>query len=172
MNLFLIRHGETYENHDGIIQGWLDTELNETGVAQAVEAANNFTKKIDAIYSSDLKRAIRTADEFRRHNESVPYYVDARIRERNFGDAAGKHGGDYNWEEFWSLEDTVTIPNAELLTDFTQRVKEFLDELRNQPYESALIVAHSGVLNRVRAITEPNFTHHHYNNGTMLEISI
>lgn len=172
MKLFIVRHGETNENAAGIVQGWLDTELNEKGVAQAVAAAEEFDQPIDAIYSSDLKRAVRTAAEFRKRNAKVPYYEDARLRERNFGDAAGTHRDEHDWEQFWSVEDRSTIPNAEVITDFTKRVKDFLDDLKQIDYDAVMLVSHGGVLNRVQAILDPNHTHHPHGNATILEVTI
>lgn len=172
MKLYIARHGETDANAKGIVQGWLDTELNAKGLAQAAEAAKNFTGVVDAIYSSDLRRASRTAREFRNYHEDVPYFEDARLRERNFGDAAGTHRDEHDWEQFWSTEDSSTIANAEIITDFTARVVDFLEELKTKPYNSVLIVAHGGVLNRVQAIFDPTHTHHPHPNASILEVDI
>lgn len=172
MKLYLVRHGQTNANAQGIVQGWLDTELNENGIAQAIEVAEHFHASIDAIYSSDLKRAVRTAQEFRKHLPNVPYFEDARLRERNFGDAAGTHRDDHDWEQFWSVEDRSTIPSAEVILDFTKRVSEFLDELKTKDYEAALIVTHGGVLNRVQSILDPNHMHHPHANASILEVVI
>ncbi len=172
MKLYIVRHGETDANAQGIVQGWLDTELNETGIAQAIEVAKNFNKPIDAIYSSDLRRAIKTAREFRNHYVSTPYFEDIRLRERNFGDVAGTHRDEHDWEQFWSLEDQVTIPNAETLSDFTRRVADFLDDLTTNPYNSVLIVAHGGVLNRVQAILDADHQHYSHPNASILEIEM
>lgn len=172
MKVYIARHGETNENAQGIVQGWLDTELNEKGIAQATAAARQFSAPIEAIYSSDLKRAVRTAQEFRSRYQNVPYFEDQRLRERNFGDAAGTHRDQHDWEQFWSTEDSSTIANAEIVNDFTTRVSQFLDELKQGPYETILIVAHGGVLNRVQAILDPNHTHHPHPNASILEVDI
>lgn len=172
MKLYILRHGETDANAQGIVQGWLDTELNAKGVAQATLAAHDFDKPIDAIYSSDLKRAVRTAEEFRNRYKTTPYFQDARIRERNFGDAAGTHRDDHNWEQFWSVEDRSTIANAEIINDFTKRVADFLEELKAKPYTSVLIVTHGGVLNRIQTIINPTHEHHAHPNASILEVDI
>lgn len=172
MKLYIVRHGETDANVQGIVQGWLDNDLNEKGLAQATEAANSFDKPIDAIFSSDLKRATRTAQEFRAHYKELPYFEDVRLRERNFGDATGTHREDHDWEQFWSVEDRSTILNAEIINDFTARVKDFLDELKKEPYKSVLIVTHGGVLNRIQKILDPNHEHQSHANASILEIDI
>jgi len=172
MNLYLVRHGETDANAQGIVQGWLDTTLNEKGIAQAVKVAAGFNKPIDVIYSSDLVRATRTAQEFRLLDEEVPYIEDARLRERDFGDAAGTHRDEHDWEQFWSLNDRATILNAEILNDFTVRIASFLDELKSRPYQAVLIVAHGGVLNRVQAILDPRHKHYAHVNTAILEVTL
>lgn len=172
MKLYIIRHGETNENAQDIVQGWLDTELNVNGLAQARRAAESFNKSIDAIYSSDLKRATRTAQEFRKKYRNVPYFEDRRLRERNFGDASGTRRDEHDWEQFWSTEDRSTISNAEIITEFTARIADFLSEIKSKPFDSILIVAHGGVLNRIQAILSPNHQHYPHQNTSILEIDI
>ena len=61
--LYLIRHGETDYNLQGIVQGrGVNTPLNETGKEQARLLAKRFaSSELDAIYSSPLTRALQTA---------------------------------------------------------------------------------------------------------------
>jgi broad specificity phosphatase PhoE len=61
--LYLARHGETEWNKFSKIQGRTDTELSEEGVRQAELLAGRLEReKIDFIYSSSLKRAVKTAE--------------------------------------------------------------------------------------------------------------
>jgi probable phosphoglycerate mutase len=61
--LILVRHGETDWNRDGIWQGHGDPPLNEAGRRQATELAERLGNlEIDALYSSDLRRAYETAE--------------------------------------------------------------------------------------------------------------
>ncbi len=61
--IILIRHGETAWNVDEIFRGRIDVELNETGTKQAELLAEYLSKvRIEAIYSSPLKRALKTAE--------------------------------------------------------------------------------------------------------------
>ena len=60
--LLLIRHGETEWNLEGKYTGHADIPLNETGRIQAKEVAQTVAQgAIDAIFSSDLMRALETA---------------------------------------------------------------------------------------------------------------
>ncbi len=60
----LVRHGETDWNAANRIQGWTDVPLNSNGVKQADRTAKKLSRvKMAAIYSSPLKRALRTAEK-------------------------------------------------------------------------------------------------------------
>lgn len=156
MKLILIRHGETQENVDGIVQGWSNSVLNNTGKRQAKAAADNFHEAISAIYSSDLKRCLQTAYFFKDRHPYIPFYEDKRLRERNFGDAQQTHKDLHDWEVFWASNDKVSIPNAETLDEYTNRVKNFLDHIRetHSVAENVLIVTHGGTINRIFDILE------------------
>ncbi len=83
--LVLVRHGETAWNVEGRIQGHLDVPLNETGLAQAAAVGKRFrSERFDAIYSSDLIRAFRTASPVVA-NPEVDIIRDPRLRERHLG---------------------------------------------------------------------------------------
>lgn len=172
IDVFFVRHGETQANADGIVQGWLDTDLNEQGQSQARRAAEAFEEAVDIIFSSDLKRASQTAAHFRSRLPDVPYKEDRRLRERNFGDASGQHKDGLDWEVFWASSDTVSIPNAEILNDFDARVRDFLDELRSSDYEKVLVVTHGGTINRVQSILGGENVHNPHGNASVTHISL
>lgn len=171
MDLFLIRHGETDANLNGIVQGWFDTELNDNGHVQALEAATSFNEKIEAIYSSDLKRSSQTAKKFRDKYPHIHYSEDSRLRERNFGDANGGNRDDYDWDLFWSLTDTVSVPNAETLNEFSQRIQSFLDTLKETGHSSVLIITHGGTINRIRHLVNGDAYKQH-TNGSVTKIRL
>ena len=63
--VYIVRHGETEENRTGVMQGQLDTPLNEVGVEQAELTASALDNvRFVRAFSSDLSRAIKV---------SVPY---------------------------------------------------------------------------------------------------
>ena len=60
VTVYLVRHGETQANRDGIMQGQLDTELNAAGLEQAQRTAAALDKvRFAAAHSSDLARAVK-----------------------------------------------------------------------------------------------------------------
>src|SRR6266568_963942 len=80
-----IRHGETAWNVDGRIQGQLDVPLNDTGRWQVHRLALAVAGEgISAIYSSDLLRALETAQAVARGCDR-PITTDTGLRERGFG---------------------------------------------------------------------------------------
>lgn len=149
MNLILTRHGETEDNLKKIAQGWKDTILSKTGVEQAKKLAKRLKdEKIDVIYSSDLKRASKTAKEVNKyHNKKI--ILDKRIREINKGDNSGKFSFEVekthpergvDWHK-------KRHPNGESFEDLRERVKDFLDYLsKKHTDETILIVTHGGTL--------------------------
>ena len=57
-DLYLVRHGETVDNANKIMQGQTQGELNANGIEQARTVAKNLAvEQFDAIVSSDLKRS-------------------------------------------------------------------------------------------------------------------
>jgi broad specificity phosphatase PhoE len=98
VRVFLVRHGETEYNRDWRVQGSLDIELNETGVAQAKAAAAWLAHEAhDAVVvaSSHLKRAARTADEIAdaiaaaRGGDRPRRVINEGLREMSFGRLEG-----------------------------------------------------------------------------------
>ena len=80
-----VRHGETAWNVEGRVQGHLDIPLNATGRWQVARlAAALVDEGIAAIYSSDLSRAVQTAQALG-EALSLPVVTDPRLRERSFG---------------------------------------------------------------------------------------
>src|SRR5256885_3158142 len=84
-----IRHGETAWNVDGRIQGQLDVPLNDTGRWQVHRLALAVADEgISAIYSSDLLRALETAQAVARAC-GLPITTDVGLPERRLGGLEG-----------------------------------------------------------------------------------
>ncbi len=85
MRLTLVRHGQTENNLGGLAQGWTDVELDKLGRRQA-ELVGERLKAIqfDAIFSSDLQRAVQTAQPLS-DALGVPIQTTELLRERSLG---------------------------------------------------------------------------------------
>ncbi len=140
--VWLVRHGETVWNAQHKISGWTDVELSERGVQMARDLRFRLQpEQFDGIWSSDLQRAIRTAELAYRS----PDKQDQRLRELDFGPLEGE-----NWltipEEH--QQDVIAFGEhctrgGERISIFEQRVISFLDHL---PPGQHLLFVHAGVI--------------------------
>ena len=95
--LYVVRHGETAWNVAGLLQGQLDTDLNERGHRQAHSAAlymrRHLGECIKAVYSSDLLRTTDTAAPIAAAF-GLPIIRDVHLRETHFGHWQGSRWDD------------------------------------------------------------------------------
>jgi len=140
--LFLARHGETDWNRELRIQGSSDIELNELGRRQAHALAQELEHvELDAVYSSDLRRASATAEAVA-SSHGLDVHVDPRLRERSFG----------SWEGL-TREDIAALPDGsrhdgESDDEVRARVLEAVQAIADRhPGEQVLVVSHGGALN-------------------------
>ncbi|MGE8589004.1 MAG: histidine phosphatase family protein [Alcaligenes sp.] len=157
-SICLIRHGETAWNAVRRLQGWQDIELNETGLQQAHALQRHlsspaFDMRVDAVFSSDLRRASETARLACRHWD-LPVQTDAGLRERGFGvlegqpwDAAGRHGPDQPGN---TVDIDYAVEGGESLRQFQARVLGCFEKLAaGHPGKNLLVFAHGGVIDMV-----------------------
>lgn len=87
---YIVRHGETQENADGIIQGHLDSVLNKNGITQAKKLSKIFEETMfNNAFSSDLKRAHQTA-KLIIDKKNIPIKTSPLLREIKLGKYEGK----------------------------------------------------------------------------------
>jgi probable phosphoglycerate mutase len=91
--VILVRHGETDWNVIHRLQGITDTKLTRTGLEQAERVAHRLASKLKGeiahVYSSDLSRAVQTADHILKAVELESLQLDERLREFDIGIFAG-----------------------------------------------------------------------------------
>ena len=96
--IFLVRHGETFDNARQIMQGQTQGELNEKGREQAQQVAERLANEpIDAVVASDLHRAIQTA-EIIAAPHGLPVRTTELLRERDWGGFTGRFIPDLRGE--------------------------------------------------------------------------
>lgn len=91
MILYIVRHGETEENQQKILQGHLPGTLTTQGKAQVAATAEQLAAMgvpFDAIVSSDLQRAVDSAGIIA-HRLGLEVETTAMLRERNWGEFTG-----------------------------------------------------------------------------------
>jgi broad specificity phosphatase PhoE len=128
--LWLVRHGQTDWNLNGIYQGQQDIPLNETGIAQARALAEQLRgTRFATIYSSDLQRARQTA-QLLAEVLQVPVRTDPRLREIKQGVWEGKTI-DYVREtyhpDFSPNPKFLTTPRAEGAESLAEVIRRMID---------------------------------------------
>jgi len=153
--LYLVRHGQTDWNAEHRLQGRADRPLNATGQLQAAAVAQRLASEpLEAIYSSDLARAMATAQAIAaRHHLTVT--LEPRLREISYGTWEGRtmaeiaqrypstleawrHGG-YVPEEMGGEPEPAVA----------SRVSALLEELANRPSEERIALVSHGACLRV-----------------------
>ena len=131
-------HGTTTDNAEHKSTGWIPGELTEKGIKQSIDLKAQINlDEIDLVISSDLKRAIDSADYTFKGLKDI--YHDSRIRECNYGDLNGKDASLVVYEDHI----TEPFPNGESLKDVENRVRDFCDYLKeNFDGKTVAIVAH------------------------------
>ena len=151
--LLLARHGETELNSSERYWGRTDVTLSAAGLRQAERLRDRLaTEKLNAVYSSDLRRASLTADTIAsRHKLEV--IICPELREIDFGQLEG-----LTFDQIGRLYPDVTrlwmerspelkYPSGESIYQLNNRVSDFMRRLeKHANEETILIVAHSGVL--------------------------
>ena len=142
MYLYLVRHGQTNDNFNNIVQGRIDNVLNDTGRAQARETGlklKSLNVNFDKLYYSPLKRAKESAEIINEILNINDINEEFDLIEREFGNLEGldvtcmrKIVLDPSFKKI-GFEDDETIIN---------RVKKCIDKL-SKTGENILIVCHS-----------------------------
>lgn len=152
LRLLLVRHGETEWNKLLRYQGHTQTPLSEAGRQQAKALSKRLAKeKIDAFYSSDLKRAMETAEII-----AAPHQMNVtgrpEFREIKFGAWEGltyKEIIEKYPQEMgeWQVRPSVTrIPEGEILTEVNERAMAGIEQIKkDHSDQTILLVAHGGV---------------------------
>ncbi|MRJ75156.1 phosphoglyceromutase [Aeromicrobium sp. SMF47] len=124
--LILLRHGHSEWNAKNLFTGWVDVDLNEQGVEEAVKGASMLAEAgllPDVSHTSLLRRAIRTSqivlDGIDRH--WIPVKRSWRLNERHYGALQGKDKKatleQYGEEQFMTWRRSYDVPPPPLADD-------------------------------------------------------
>lgn len=152
--IYLVRHGESVGNLHRICLGHTDLDLTELGFMQAQKTAQALSDvKFDAIYSSDLIRAVHTAEPHAKLR-GLDINKDASFRELYFG----------NWENAsvlmlkekfhdqfmigWRQNfGTFTAPEGESVVEMAERMARGLEIIASErPGENILVTSHAAAI--------------------------
>jgi broad specificity phosphatase PhoE len=152
--IIIARHGETEWNVAEVFRGQIDIALNETGVKQAELLAGYLaTSPIEAIYSSPLQRALKTAEVVARPHR-LRVNVEPDLIDFNFGKWQGLSHQEVK-EQYGELyakwiahPERVRMPDGETLDDVRRRATRFIDKVIEKHTSTAVIAGHR-VVNKV-----------------------
>lgn len=158
LEIILVRHGETDSNKSRSYLGWTDVELNEEGLRQAYKVKQRLSgEKIDALYSSPLKRAYETARIINQNFNQEIIKVE-ELKERNFGiwdnlthnEVVSGYADEYKfWAGDWK---NYCMKEGESAIGAYNRVTGFIDRLLGEKKEGRLlVVTHLGCIRKIIA---------------------
>jgi broad specificity phosphatase PhoE len=132
-------HSTTDDNERGVATGWLDGWLSLRGREQAAELGERRGNDgIDAIYVSDLGRAVETA----RIAFGLGFKLDPRLRECDYGALNGTRVERVERDRPQRVK--VPYPGGESYLDVVERMQRFLEDLRtNHDRERVLVISHA-----------------------------
>ena len=178
INLYLVRHGETYLNRYKKMQGWADSPLTEEGKEKVIQSGKSLAAvPFSRVYTSDLGRTVETAQLILQQNDdNMNLEINQRkeYRESFFGSFEGEHL-DATWVKIaqdldlpyqtladifrnYRLEEVMgfikqsdPFHHAESFDEIWERVEKGLSEIvsKSQNDENILLVAHGVIIRMI-----------------------
>lgn len=186
LTIYLVRHGQDKDNANGILNGWRDEELTEIGINQANELALKIKDSnivFDHIYSSPLKRALKTA-------ETIGYALNVKVNvlkdliERNFGIFTGEKIENIvklcKPEDLFKTETInyfIKAQDSEDFPDLISRANKLLEELKEKHSNgNILLVSHGDFGKMIYAAYykldwKDTLSLFHFGNSEMIKLS-
>ena len=155
IEIILTRHGETDWNLNEVFRGRIDVELNETGIRQAELLGKYLSDlKVDFIYSSPLKRAVKTAEAVARY-QNLEVNTVQNLIDFDYGEWQGLSRREVTerypdlHEDWIDLPEQVRMPGGECLQDVRNRVLPFVEDTVMECEEGRVVFVSHRVVNKV-----------------------
>ena len=187
VTIYFVRHGETYLNYYGRMQGWANAPLTDRGITDVRRSGRGLKDiKFDAVYTSDLQRTVDTAEIILDENEATPIETEITLmsesREIFFGSFEGEYGhvvyqevaehlgyetarklfkNVNQFERMGAFKELDPEGHAEDFMEFWLRVEEGLLQLINTHRDTGdtiLLVAHGGTIRVILENLIPELT--------------
>lgn len=157
--IYLMRHGQTRYNIDGICQGRVDSPLTELGLQQVETSARKLKQELYslddekiAFYASPLGRTQKSAQIVHDvlNRQKLEQINDANLMEVDFGIWEGKdlieasHSAKEKYGDQWHF----TAPGGESYQQVLDRLKQWLIEIGKIPQQHIVAMSH-GMIGRV-----------------------
>jgi broad specificity phosphatase PhoE len=164
----LVRHGQSTWNADRRVQGQRNPPLTSLGLEQAERAANALPPQVDAVLSSDLERALVTAEIIARRYGLGPV-PDGRLREQSLGVLEGRPLADalavadgHDWTDLDSA-----IEGGESLRAVYDRLVPLGKEIAAGRYGRSVVVVSHGDTIRVARCALAGMSAEHITDSTL-----
>lgn len=155
MEIILARHGETDWNKEEIFRGRADVALNETGLKQAARLGKYLSgDSLDVVYSSPLKRAVKTAEAIAGYHELEVKIVSSLV-DFDYGEWQGLSLREVRerypelYQDWADLPEQVRIPGGESLEDVRNRAMPFVEDAVLRCGQGRLALVSHRVVNKV-----------------------
>jgi broad specificity phosphatase PhoE len=154
--IYIIRHGQTDFNLQGIVQGsGVDSSLNETGRAQARAFFDKYKDVgFDKIYTSALKRTRESVQDF--IAGGIPHEPLSGLNEISWGSKEGQRitpeeDAYYHWmlKEWQRGNTSERITGGESPNDVVLRQRPALDYIMSKEDEKTILVCMHGRAMRI-----------------------
>lgn len=180
MDIYFIRHGETYFNHLGKMQGWSDTPLTKAGHEEAYRMGRtlgNLGSIADTIYCSDMNRSVQTVTELNNGFKVAggkPFKIETmpELREQFYGSFEGQSKKEtYAKISGKSVEATLAEMDAnemqnkiakldpshlaETSDEFWNRFGSGIEKILENETKPVIVVTHSAILTALVDIYAP-----------------
>lgn len=163
--ILFIRHGETQDNIDRVLQGHHDTDLTPKGHYEAKVLADKLiNQQIDIIYHSPLRRILQTIDPILKTWPNIPTHADPDLKGQALGEL---EGAKYDTIDMGNQRSADGQPGVELFDDFVTRLKHVFGRIigaeapQVQGQDRVVVIATHGVgittILKVLEATYPNF---------------
>lgn len=184
MVLYIVRHGETEENKQRILQGHMQGNLTELGKSQVRQTAEELAGKdvkFRCIVSSDLKRAMDSA-RIISERLGIPVVEMKMLRERNWGKYTGisidvakdKFYADNRWD-FPETTNEIDVEQTEFAESdeaIYRRAMKAIDLLKEEYGDDAVIVVTHGQFARNMIATTFDCSYHEVTQFMNAEVRI
>jgi broad specificity phosphatase PhoE len=150
--LILVRHGETLWNVEKVFRGRADVSLDELGIRQAELLGKYLSNwRLEAIYSSPVKRALDTANIIARY-QNVAVRIAEGLTDFDFGEWQSLPEQEVMrlypdlLNEWHSNPHKVRMPGGESLEDAKKRAVEVVNDVLSKHQGSVALVSHRVVI--------------------------
>lgn len=153
LKLYLVRHGQTYWNANGMLQGHCNSNLTEEGIRQAKLLSERLKDvKFEVIYSSDLGRAIETA-EILKGERIQEIIVEKDLKELGFGKVQGVYKEEFEkaypvqYKNLWNFPHNYDPSEfgGETFEEVEKRAAGIIEDIIEKHSEGNVLVVSHGL---------------------------